>query len=114
MPTPIPPPKDLAAVLEAFKKIAITGEAIDEAANEPVDWVWEPYVASGSICLIGGNTTGGKTTFTFLVLAARAAPGPVDFLGHVLTPAPKDQYIVIIEPEHSRGSAARKLKKSAR
>jgi hypothetical protein len=114
MPSKTLPPKDLQAVLKQFREIAVTGNEIDEAAEEPVDWVWEPYVASGSICLIGGNTTGGKTTFAFLLLAARCSPRPIDFLEHTLTPAPPSRYIVIIEPEHSRGSAARKLLRSAR
>jgi len=108
------PPKDPKLVLEQFLEIAATGDDLIAAANEPVDWVWKPYVASGSICLIGGNTTGGKTTFIFLLLAGRLADRPIDFLDHPLAPAHRDQYVVIIEPEHSRGSASRKLKKSAR
>ena len=108
------PPPDPQALLKQFLEIAVTGEEIEKASNEPVDWVWPPYVASGSICLVAGNTSGGKTSFIFLLLAARTASKPIEFLGHLVTPAPAGQYIVVVEPEHSKGSSARKFKKSAR
>ena len=63
---------------------------------------------------MSGNTTGGKTSFIFLMLTARGSETPIRLLGHVVTPAPAGRYIVVVEPEHSKGSAARKFKKSAK
>jgi AAA domain len=110
----VPPPEDPQALLKKFLEIGITSKEIEKAADEPIDWVWSPYVTSGSICLVAGNTSGGKTSFIFLLLTARLADDPIEFLGHHVATTPKEQYVIVVEPEHSKGSSARKFRKSAK
>lgn len=99
--------------LERLKKAGITGqEQILALAEAPIDWVWEPYVVAGTTVIFGGGPGAGKTTFLTLLLVARAADHPIEFLGHMITPAEPGKWIVMIEPEQGEKSISRKLKRS--
>ena len=82
-------------------------------AAEPVSYVWQDIAVRATVILIAGAPAEGKTTLLFLVLAARMTLGnPVYLLARKIEPAPQDKWIVVIEGEHSEGSAVRKLLKS--
>ena len=43
---------------------------LSEIQSEPVDWLWEPYLARGAISLIQGDGGTGKTTMSLAIAAA--------------------------------------------
>ena len=43
---------------------------LSEIQSEPVDWLWEPYIARGAISLIQGDGGTGKTTMSLAIAAA--------------------------------------------
>jgi hypothetical protein len=94
--------------------LAVVGrDRILALAAEPVRYVWQDIAVQGTIVLIAGAPGEGKTTLLFLALAARATTGQaVTLLGRRVEPAPAGQYVVLIEGEHSAGSASRKLVRS--
>jgi len=96
--------------------LAAVGRALLlELAAEPVSYAWQDIAVRATIILIAGAPAEGKTTLLFLVLAARMTLGdPVYLLGRKVEPAPQDKWVVVIEGEHSEGSAVRKLLKSMR
>jgi hypothetical protein len=94
--------------------IAVVGaDRLRALAAQPVDWVWRDYAVNGTIVVMAGPPSGGKTTLLFLVLLARAASGQITLLDRSIAPAPPGRYVVLIEGEHGEASAARKLVKSA-
>lgn len=99
--------------LARLRAISATGDEIEREAAKPVSWAWQDLVVSGTINLIGGASTSGKTTLMFLVAMARAIGLPM-FLGREITPIPEKQWSVIIEGEQSIGAASRKLLKCAK
>lgn len=100
--------------LRHLGKVALIGrDRIIAKAREPINYVWQDIAVSGTIVLLAGGPSEGKTTLLFLLLAARATVGPpVELLGRELTPAPEGQWVVLIEGEHMEGSTCRKLLRS--
>jgi hypothetical protein len=100
--------------LQHLARVALVGRArILERASEPVAYVWQDIAVMATIVLLAGGPSGGKTTLLFLLLVARANIGePVNMLGRVVTPAPPEQSVVLIEGEHGEGSTCRKLMRS--
>lgn len=95
--------------------IAVLGaERLKSLAAEPIDYAWDDIAVQGTVTVLAGKPGGGKTTALFLILAARASHEERFFLGRAVRPASDGKYIVLIEGEHSEGSAARKLLRSAR
>jgi hypothetical protein len=94
--------------------LAVVGRSrILALAAEPVQYVWRDIAVAGTIVVVAGAPGEGKTTLLFLALAARATTGEaVELLGRRVEPAPAGQYVVLIEAEHSAGSASRKLVRS--
>lgn len=103
-------------LLKKLREISLHGTEISEAADEPVDWLWKPYLVTGTLGLFGGDPGSGKTTLVFLAMACRARTrvSEVLFLGAPLKTAPVGKYIVIVEGEHRPSSAARKLRRVIR
>jgi hypothetical protein len=97
-----------------LSKIAIVGrERILEMAERPIDYVWQDIAVRGTVVLLAGGPSCGKTTLLFLILAARLnRREPIDLLGRIVTPMLRDKWIVIIEAEHGEISSARKIKRS--
>ena len=82
-------------------------------ASAPVSYAWVDIAVAGTIVLLAGGPSEGKTTLLFLLLAARAAiGGRVQLLGRDVEPAPEGRYLLLIEGEHSESSTARKLIRS--
>jgi hypothetical protein len=100
--------------LDHLARVALLGrDRILEKAREPVSFVWKDIAVAGTIVLLAGGPSEGKTTLLFLLLCARASVGAsVDLLGRSVAPAPQGQRLVLIEGEHGEGSTCRKLKKS--
>lgn len=107
------PGKSLAEQIKKLQEISLHGRQIAEAADEPIDWLWRPYLVTGTLALFGGDPGSGKTTLVFLAMAQRARTrvSEVLFLGAPLKTAPPGKYIVIVEGEHRPSSAARKLRR---
>lgn len=99
------------ATLDHLGRVALVGRAkILELAAAPVSYVWEDIAVAGTIVLVAGAPAEGKTTLLFAILAARANRGaPIALLDRAVRPVQPDQWIVLIEGEHSEGSTARKL-----
>lgn len=95
--------------------IALFGrERILKLAATPVEYLWKDIAVAGTVILIAGPPSEGKTTLLFLVLAVRLSLGgkAVKLLERDLNPANPSQFIVLIEGEHSESSTSRKLQKS--
>jgi hypothetical protein len=95
-------------------KVALMGrKRILELASTPIEYLWQDIAVAGTVVLIAGPPAEGKTTLLFLILAARmSSSGPVKLLERMILPARQDQYLVLIEGEHSESSTSRKLQKS--
>jgi hypothetical protein len=92
--------------------MAVCGRVeIEREAAAPILWAWEPIVVAGTLNLVGGESTSGKTTLLFLLALSLAQDEPTTFLGHLVRPAPKGQCVVIVEAEQGKGAASRKLKR---
>jgi hypothetical protein len=100
--------------LQHLSKVAVVGRAaLVELAERPIVWLWDNVATKGLQILLAAGPGSGKTTLLFQLIAARANRGvPIEVLGRMMMPAPRGQYIVIIENEHSDESAARILRKS--
>ncbi len=100
--------------LDRLARVALLGrDRILERAREPVVYVWQDIAVVGTILLLAGGPSGGKTTLLFLLLVARMNTGaPVAVLGRLVTPAPQGQRVVLIEGEHGEASTCRKLERS--
>jgi hypothetical protein len=94
-------------------KIALVGsDRIVGKSQEPVRWVWQDIAVAGTIVLLAGTPSGGKTTLLSLILAARTNLGkPIELLGRRVDPAPVGQYALLIEGEHGEASACRKFRR---
>ena len=94
--------------------VALVGrKRILELAAKPIEYVWVDIAPPGTVTLIAGPSADGKTTLLFLILGARASlETPISLLGREIRPAPPEQYVVLIEGEHSEASTSRKLVKS--
>lgn len=95
-----------------LRQIAVMGvAAIRALAAAPIPYAWDDVAVAGTIVLLAGGPSEGKTTLLFLLLAARASvcSGAVHLLGRDVHPAPAGRYVLLIEGEHSEGSTARKL-----
>jgi len=85
-----------------------------ELAAAEINYIWQDYVESSTVAVIAGAPSSGKTSLAFLIAVARASTcGPRNVLGRQVTPAPPNQFVVLIEGEHGEASTARKLLKSA-
>jgi hypothetical protein len=84
---------------------------IEREAATPILWVWDQIVVAGTLNVVGGASTSGKTTLLFLLAILRAGAIQSSFLGHVVKPAPSGQFVVIVEAEQSAAAASRKLKR---
>lgn len=113
-PTEGPTTDDPLRGLAALERVAIRGrDALLAKAAEPVFYIWNEIIVGGTIVVMSGAPGCGKTTFAFMLMAARATLGePIRLLGKMVTPAPAGQYLVLVEGEHSEGSAARVLMRS--
>lgn len=102
------------AGLVSLASVALLGrEAILDLAAQAIDYVWQDIAPPGTITMIAGPPADGKTTLLFLIICARATLGdPIELLCRQVRPAPVEQFIVVIEGEHSEKSTARKLVKS--
>lgn len=100
--------------LEHLPRVSLIGRARMLAlAKTPVEYLWQDIAVAGTVVLIAGPPAEGKTTLLFLILAARmSVHGPVKLLERMILPARIDQYLVLIEGEHSESSTSRKLVKS--
>jgi hypothetical protein len=100
--------------LAKLGRVALVGRAsILRKAQEPVLYTWQDIAVHGTIVMLAGGPSGGKTTLLFLLLAARMNLGPpVAALRRMVTPAPRGQWIVLIEAEHGEASTCRKLARS--
>lgn len=95
--------------------VAVLGpDRLKALAAEPIDYAWDDIAVQGTVTVLAGKPGGGKTTALFLILSARASREERFFLGRTVRPVPEGRFIVLIEGEHSEGSAARKLLRSAR
>jgi hypothetical protein len=94
--------------------IALFGrERILKLAATPVEYLWKDIAVAGTVILIAGPPSEGKTTLLFLILAVRLSLGePIKLLDRELKPANPAQFIVLIEGEHSESSTSRKIQKS--
>lgn len=118
--TPDPPPVEGPTPQEPLRglpllaRVALVGrDRILARAREPVAYVWQDIAPAGTIVVMAGGPSEGKTTLLFLLLAARANLGePVSLLGRDVKPAPMDQWVVLIEGEHGEHSTSRKMVKS--
>jgi hypothetical protein len=95
--------------------LALRGAAqIRKLAAEPINWAWKDYVVPGTVVVLAGPSSEGKTTLAFLILMARATLGPpIALCGREVKPAAVGRYVVVVEAEHGESSTARKLVKSA-
>ena len=59
---------------------------IDEIEQEPVRWLWKPYIALGKICLVQGDPGVGKST-AILAIAADVTCGTVPGNSDLIEPA---------------------------
>jgi len=50
---------------------------LSEIQSEPVDWLWEPYLARGAISLIQGDGGTGKTTMSLAIAASITRGEPI-------------------------------------
>jgi hypothetical protein len=100
--------------LEHLAAVALLGrDRILALAKKLIEYVWKDIAPPGTVTLIAGPPADGKTTLLFLILAARAnLEAPISLLGREVRPAPPEQYLVLIEGEHSEASTSRKLVKS--
>jgi len=86
-----------------------------ELAKMPIVYTWRDIIVAGTIAILAGSPSSGKTTLAYLYLCARAAKrGVIILLGREVFPAAPGQRLLIIEAEHSEPSAARKLIASLR
>ncbi len=93
--------------------VALLGrQRIKDLAAKPVDYLWQDIAVAGTVVLIAGPPSEGKTTLLFLILAARMHNTPVPLLERTMLPAAQGRFIVLIEGEHSEASTSRKLLKS--
>lgn len=95
--------------------LALRGAAqIRKLAAEPINWAWKDYVVPGTVVVLAGPSSEGKTTLAFLILLARATVGaPLTLCGREVKPAEPGRFVVVVEAEHGESSTARKLVKSA-
>jgi hypothetical protein len=109
-----PTPQEPLRGLARLARVALLGrERIIDKATEPVAYVWQDIAVAGTIVLLAGGPSEGKTTLLFLLLVARANLGePVKLLGRDVQPAPQERWIVLIEGEHGEVSTSRKLVRS--
>lgn len=101
--------------LEHLPAIALFGrDRIKKLAATPVEYLWKDIAVAGTVVLIAGPPSEGKTTLLFLILACRMSKGgqPTKLLERDLKPASDGQFVVLIEGEHSEASTSRKLSKS--
>jgi hypothetical protein len=100
--------------LPRLARVAMLGrETFLSRAREAVSYAWQDIAVTGTIVVLAGGPSEGKTTLLFLLLAARANTGSaVSMLGRLVTPAPEGQRVVLIEGEHGEASTARKLLRS--
>lgn len=101
--------------LRRLAEIAVVGaDRLEALAVAHVDFAWADVAVCGTIVLLAGGPSEGKTTLLFLILAARANTShiPVRLLDRPVQPAPHGQYLLLIEGEHSEASTARKLVQS--
>jgi hypothetical protein len=113
-PGELPTAEDPLRGCPALAKVAVSGRAalLDLAARR-VRWAWEDIAVESTIVLLAGGPGEGKTTLLFLLLAARLTYGdPIKLLGRTVVPARRGGRIVLIEGEHTGGSASRKLARS--
>jgi hypothetical protein len=76
---------------------------MSEITPEPVDWLWEPYIAYGAITLIQGDGGQGKTTVSLAIAAAltkgEALPsGSSPIRSNVIIQNGEDSYSHTIRP----------------
>lgn len=101
--------------LEHLPAIALFGRnRILKLAETKVEYLWQDIAVAGTVVLIAGPPSEGKTTLLFLILAVRLGlmEKPVKLLERDLKPAKDGQFIVLVEGEHSEASTSRKLQKS--
>jgi hypothetical protein len=99
--------------LEHLPRVSLIGrKRMLELAKTPVEYLWVDIAVAGTVILIAGPPAEGKTTLLFLIIAARLSSHPIKLLERIILPSRQDQYIVLIEGEHSESSTSRKLVKS--
>jgi hypothetical protein len=99
--------------LTHLPRVALLGRArVLELAAADIEYLWVDIVVAGTVVLIAGPPAEGKTTLLFLIIAARLSETPVKLLERTVLPARQDQYLILIEGEHSESSTSRKLVKS--
>lgn len=107
----LPTKDDPLAGLTALGPLAVRGrERILALAAKPIHYIWNRIAERGSTVVLGASPGGGKTSLLFWIIAARCNVGePVPVLGQLVTPAPEDRFVVVIEEEHQDESTARLL-----
>lgn len=99
--------------LQHLPLVALVGrERMLQLARTPVEYLWQDIAVAGTVVLIAGPPSEGKTTLLFLVLACRLSSSPTKLLERQILPGPADRYVVLIEGEHSEASTMRKMVKS--
>ncbi len=113
---PLPPGPTAKEPLQGLKhlpSVALIGrERMLELAQKKVMYLWQDIAVAGTVVLVAGPPSEGKTTLVFLILAARLGTTPVKLLERVILPAPQGRFVVLIEGEHSEASTMRKMVKS--
>jgi energy-coupling factor transporter ATP-binding protein EcfA2 len=115
---PIEPPtfEDPFRNLPFFNANALwSRQTIEAEADKPIEYFWHLIASAGQIVMIAGPSGGGKTTLVSILIVALANTGePIEVLGYRVTPAAARRFIVFVEAEHGKPSAARKLVKACR
>jgi hypothetical protein len=111
VPSPAKAEPDPLARLPHLSKLALRGRAIVDAEAQPVDYLWAGILARDHHGEISGPSYSGKTTLAFLLAVAAANPTEeaVKLLGHPVKPIERGAFVVVVENENGRRSAAAKL-----
>ena len=82
---------------------------MDEVEERPIDWLWEPYVVLGKLCLLDGDPSAGKTGAAGLLAAcvSRGYAMP-DQTGKLTMPTGEPGMVLIVAAEDDLGDTFKK------
>ena len=74
--------------------------SMEEVVERPIEWLWEPYVAIGKLCLLDGDPGTGKTGSASILMSAvsRGYPMP-DQHGNPTIPTGEPGMVLIVAAE---------------